>query len=95
MPAYHPPYHSKYNPVELLGGLENHWNGTLLNTLETTLEWAKTMTWKGLEPVVEVLESIYKKGVCVGKKSFQSIADRITRHLVLPKYSVNIQPQNG
>ena len=94
--AYYPPYHSKYNPIERCWGiLENHWNGTLLNTLETTLEWAKTMTWKGLEPVVEVLESIYKKGVCIGKKSFQSIADRITRHLLLPKYSVTIQPQDG
>lgn len=94
--AYYPPYHSKYNPIERCWGiLENHWNGTLLNTLETTLEWAKTMTWKGLEPVVEVLESIYKKGVRIGKKVFQSIADRITRHLLLPKYYVTIQPQKG
>lgn len=94
--AYYPPYHSKYNPIERCWGiLESHWNGTLLNTLETTLEWAKTMTWKGLEPVVEVLESIYKKGVCISKKGFQSIADRITRHLLLPKYYVTIQPQEG
>ena len=94
--AYYPPYHSKYNPIERCWGiLENHWNGTLLNTLETTLEWAKSMTWKGLEPVVEVLETIYKKGVRIGKKVFQSIADRITRHLLLPKYYVTIQPQKG
>jgi transposase len=94
--AYYPPYHSKYNPIERCWGiLESHWNGTLLNTLETTLEWAKTMTWKGLEPVVDVLEHTYKKGVCIGKKGFQSIADRITRHLLLPKYYVTIQPQHG
>jgi len=94
--AYYPPYHSKYNPIERCWGiLENHWSGTLLNTLETTLEWAKTMTWKGLEPVVDVLESIYKKGVCIGKKGFQYIADRITRDLLLPKYYVTIQPQHG
>ena len=94
--TYYPPYHSKYNPIERCWGiLENHWNGTLLNTLETTLEWAKTMTWKGLEPVVEVLETFYKKGVSIGKKAFQSIADRITRHLLLPKYYVTIQPQDG
>jgi hypothetical protein len=36
--------------------------------------------------VVEVLESIYKKGVCIGKKGIQSIADWITRHLLLQKY---------
>jgi len=94
--AYYPPYHSKYNPIERCWGiLESHWNGTLLNTRETTLEWAKTMTWKGLEPVVEVLETFYKKGVSIGKKGFQSIADRITRHLLLPKYYVTSQPQDG
>jgi len=46
--AYYPPYHSKYNPIERSWGiLENHWSGTLLNSTEVTLEWAKTMTWKG------------------------------------------------
>jgi transposase len=94
--AYYPPYHSKYNPIERCWGiLENHWNATLLNTLETTLEWAKSMTWKGLKPVVEVLETVYKKGVRIGKKVFQSTADRITRHPSLPKYSMTIQPQGG
>ncbi|MCK5830676.1 MAG: hypothetical protein KAH20_10265, partial [Methylococcales bacterium] len=40
--AYYPPYHSKYNPIERTWGmLENHWNATLLNSLEVTLEWAK------------------------------------------------------
>ena len=40
-----PPYHSKYNPIERFGGiLEQHWNGTLLNTIETVLSWASTVT---------------------------------------------------
>ncbi len=40
--AYYPPYHSKYNPIERSWGiLENHWNGTLLNTVKTTLECGK------------------------------------------------------
>lgn len=94
--AYYPPYHSKYNPIERGWGiLENHWNGTLLNSLETTLEWAKSMTWKTLHPVVELLETVYKKGVRIAKKAFQSIADRITRHPSLPKYYMTIQPQDG
>jgi hypothetical protein len=60
--AYYPPYHSKYNPVERCWGiLENHWGATLLNTLEVTLEWAKTMTWKGLRPVVKLLETTYQR----------------------------------
>jgi transposase len=94
--AYYPPYHSKYNPIERGWGiLENHWNGTLLNSLETTLEWAKSMAWKALHPVVELLETVYKKGVRIAKKAFQSIADRIMRHPSLPKYYMTIQPQDG
>jgi transposase len=91
--VYYPPYHSKYNPIERCWGiLENHWNATLLNTLEIALEWAKSMTWKGIKPIVDVLETVYKKGVKIAKKAFQPIADRITRHPVLPKYCITIQP---
>jgi len=89
--AYYPPYHSKYNPVERCWGiLENHWSGTLLSTLEIAIAWAKTMTWRGHHPVVELLETVYKKGVKLSKKVFQSVEDRIKRHSSLPKYCVTI-----
>lgn len=40
--AYYPPYHSKYNRIERCWGiLENHWNGALLDSIETTLAWAQ------------------------------------------------------
>lgn len=94
--AYYPPYHSKYNPIERSWGiLENHWSGTLLNSIETTLEWAKTMTWKGLNPTVELLETTYKKGVTICKKMFKVIAARLERHVALSKYYVTINPQVG
>ena len=94
--AYYPPYHSKYNPIERNWGiLENHWNGTLLNSVETTLEWAKSMTWKGLNPVVKLLETVYQKGVRVSKTIYKATADRIDRHSSLPKYCMTIQPQRG
>ena len=49
--VYYPPYHSKYNFIERCWGiLENHWNGTLLNSVNTVVEWARTMTWKGAHP---------------------------------------------
>jgi len=58
--AYYPPYYSKYNPVERCWAmLENHWSATLLNTLLITLEWAKTMTWKGIHPVIKLVETTY------------------------------------
>jgi hypothetical protein len=50
---YFPPYHSKYNPVERCWGiLERHWNGAKRVDAETMLEWAKSMTWKGIKPIV-------------------------------------------
>jgi hypothetical protein len=94
MLAFYPPYHSKYNPIERCWGiLENHWSGTLLNTLEITLEWAKTMTWKGFSPVIKLIETTYQKGVKMSKKAFQAISHRIDRDASLPKYYMTIQPQ--
>jgi len=94
--AYYPPYHSKYNPVERSWGiLENHWSGTLLNSVDVVLEWAKTMTWKGLHPVVKLIETVYKKGVTIPKKIFKATTDRIKRNIELPKYYISIYPQKS
>jgi len=94
--VYYPPYHSKYNPIERCWGiLEEHWNGTLLNTVNTVLEWAGTMTWKGVRPAVDLLGKTYEKGVCIAKKAFQEIEERLERDESLPKYCVRIQPQRG
>ena len=92
--AYYPPYFSKYNPIERCWGiLENHWRATLLNTIGTTLEWAKTMTWKGISPVIKLVETTYQKGVRMTKKAFNALANRIDRDASLPKYYLTIRPQ--
>jgi transposase len=45
---YYPPYHSKYNPVERTwAALEQHWNGALLDSVDTVLRFAQSLTWKG------------------------------------------------
>jgi len=94
--VYYPPYHSKYNPIERCWGiLENHWNGTLLDSVETVLKWAATMTWKGLPPVVQLLERTYEKGVRVAKKAFRAVTERLQRDTALPKYCVRITPANA
>ena len=91
--VYYPPYHSKYNPIDRWWGLlENHWNGTLLDNVTTVLNWAGTMTWKGLRPIVHLLEATYEKGVRVAKKAFQEISQRLQRDKLLPKYFVRISP---
>jgi DDE family transposase len=94
--VYYPPYHSKDNPIERCWGiLELHWNGTLLETVDTVLQWARTMTWKAVRPVVQLLDKAYANGVRVAKKAFQKIEERLERHASLPKYGVRIQPQGG
>ena len=92
--VYYPPYHSKYNPIERCWGiLEQHWNGTLLDSVDTVLEWAHTMTWKGVRPIVELLDKTYEKGVRIAKKAFQKFEARLQRDEALPKYCVRILPQ--
>jgi hypothetical protein len=62
--ASSPPSHSKSNPIERCWGmLENRWNGALLDSIETVLASAQTMTWKGMQPVGELVTTTYKTGV--------------------------------
>ena len=94
--AYYPPYHGKYNPAECCWGiLENHWNGALLTSIETTLEWAKTMTWRGVAPTVCLLDRVYQTGVRLSSRLFRPIAARLERSVSLPKWSLLIQPTSG
>jgi hypothetical protein len=90
---YYPPYHSKYNPVERCWGiLEKHWNGAKLVDVETMLEWAKSMTWKCMNPVVTLSRKVYKKGVSLSKKAMQEIEARLERNPLLPKWDIMINP---
>lgn len=90
---YYPPYHSKYNPIERCWGiLEQHWNGTKLIDAETMLEWAKSMTWKGLHPVVELSRQVYQKGITLSKKAMKAVEARLERHPELPKWDILIKP---
>ncbi len=94
--AYYPPYHSKYNPIERCWGiLENHWNGTLLTSAKTALDWAKTMTWRGVAPLVHLLDRVYETGVRLSPCLFRPIAARLERSASLPKWSLVIQPRSG
>ena len=69
--VYYPPYQSKYNPIEHCSGvLENHWDGTLLNSVATVVEWARTITWKGAHPIVKLIETTCDKGVRIAKDAF-------------------------
>ena len=95
--VYYPPYHSKYNLIERCWGiLEIHWGGTLLNSVTTVVERARTMTWNGVRPVVSLLERTYYPGskeghiptrsASEGSGAFPSLARRVNmqQHAELP-----------
>lgn len=90
---YYPPYHSKYNPVErCFGVLEQHWNGALLNSTDSVLAWAHSMTWNGQQPIVTLWDKVYQTGISIAKKAFKFVEQRLQRLPDLPKYSVRIFP---
>lgn len=91
--AYYPPYHSKYNPVErCLGILENHWNGSLLDSVEVVVEFAKSMTWKRKHPVVELVTATYQTGVKLSKEAMEKLEEQIDRMPLLGKWFIDIVP---
>jgi hypothetical protein len=58
----------------------------------TMLAWAKSMTWKGQHPTVELNSSAYSKGVSLSKKEMEPIEQRLLRNPDLPKWDILIQP---
>jgi len=91
--AYYPPYHSKYNPIERCWGiLENHWNGSLLDSIDTVLQFTATMTWKGAHPIVALVTTTYQTGVTLTKKAMEAVEAKIKRLPHLEQWFVDIVP---
>jgi Rhodopirellula transposase. len=70
--------------------LKNHWNGTLLSSVSKTLEWAKTMTWKGSNPSVHLLEKVYEEGIKLTKEAMKICERMIKRSENLAKWDITI-----
>jgi hypothetical protein len=77
--AYYPPYH-----------LEMHWNGSLLDSIEAVLGFARTMTWKGKHPQVLLIETVYSKGVRLSPSAMAALESQVTRLPSLEKWFVEI-----
>lgn len=91
--AYYPPYHSKYNPVERVWGiLENHWSGELLSSVDKALGLARTMTYKGVNPIVKRISKVYHTGVRLTKKAMKEVEAQIIRLPGLEKWCLTIFP---
>ena len=87
----HPITHSKYNPIERCWGiLENHWNGTLLDSIDTVLQFARTMTWNGRHPVVDLVTTTYQTGVTLTKDAMETVEAQLQWLPDLGKWFVDI-----
>ena len=60
--------------------------------VETMVEWAKRMTWKGMHPIVELSQKAYQKAVTLSKKAMREVEARLERHPALPKWDILIHP---
>jgi hypothetical protein len=86
-------YHSKYNPIERTWGiLEQHWNSTLLDSRQTVLRLASTMTWKTSSPIVKFVDKVYRTGVALSQQAMAALETRFDRLPTLPKWFVRIVP---
>lgn len=91
--AYYPPYHSKYNPIERVWGhLEKHWNGALLDTLDTVVKFAQPFRFKQLQPCVTRIAKAYQTGVKLSQQEMNRLEQRLERLPLLEKWFVRIAP---
>ena len=92
--TYYPPYHSKYNAIELYwAGLEKSWNGYLLDTSIAVLNRTSNFVWKGFRATVNLMSSVYEKGVKLCGKEKAALEQRLQRSSKLSLYDILIQPK--
>ena len=86
--AYYPPYHYKYNPVVRVWGiLEQHWNGHLLDTVNTAFQLVETMKWKNKTPqTVKLINKNYQTGIKLEPREKNQLEPRFQRLKNLEKY---------
>jgi Rhodopirellula transposase DDE domain len=90
---YYPPYHSKYNAIERCwAALENYWNGAILRTIKTAIQWACHMSWKAMLPLVYLVDEVYEKGVKVADAELEAYRSFWQPSATLPKWDITIVP---
>jgi len=72
--------------------LENRWNGDLLDSVETVVRFARSMTWKGKHPTVELISKIYRTGVRLSQKTMAVLGTKVRRLAGLDKWFVELCP---
>jgi hypothetical protein len=78
----------------MLGGSRKLWNGALLTTVETALQWASNMTWNGLKPLVQLVDGVYQKQITVPKGELEVYEQQWQRSQHLPKWDITVVPND-
>ncbi len=60
------------------------------SAVEVALKWASTMTWRGVQPIVEFVEGVYERGVTLSGKEYSLVLERLAKSENLKKWSVKI-----
>jgi hypothetical protein len=64
----------------------------LLDSLDTVLQFTRTMTWQGTHPIVELVTTIYQTGVTLTKDAMETVEAQLTRLPTLGKWFIDIVP---
>ncbi len=67
-----------------------HWNGDLLDTVDTVVRFSETMTYKGKPPVVELVTKTYQIGIRLTQQAMQALEAQVQRLPGLQKWFVHI-----
>jgi predicted peroxiredoxin len=60
--------------------------------VEEALRWAANMKWKGFTPIVELVETVYQKGVKLFADELAPFSEQWQRAEALPKWDITIVP---
>ena len=72
------------------GILEQHWNGSLLDSVAAVLRFAETMTWRGQRPVVELVTTTYRRSVRLTTEAMAAVEAQVARLPGLERWFVDI-----
>jgi len=81
----------RMSQVANTGILEQHWNGSFLDSVDAVIQYASTMTWKGNHPVVALVTSIYQTGVKLTKEAMDAVETQLQRFPSLERWFVDIR----
>ena len=74
--------------------MEQHINGSLMDSISTLIQFAQSMTYNGRRPVVKMIDKVYQTGVRLTKEAMQQLEKRFQRLEGLDKWFVRIQPNH-